>query len=107
MPAGFYLSNQPKNFDCILFWHLHKSLLEFSIPLYCVCVIRSVKLNGATKRHGRVWSTSCFVIASSRVQKLFQKIYIRMFCWFFSVSTNIFLISTTKCTIVPGRFPRW
>jgi len=107
MPAGFDLSNQPKDFDCISFWHIHKSLMEFNIPLYYVCVIRSVQLDQVTKRHSRVGITSFFVIASSGVQKLFQKTCIRMFCWFFSVSTNIFSISTTKCTIVPGRLPRW
>jgi glucan phosphorylase len=83
MPAGFYLSNQPKDFDYISFWHIRKSLVEFNIPLYYVCVIRSVQLNGVAKRHNRVVSTSFFVIASSRVQKLFQKTDIRMFCWFF------------------------
>jgi hypothetical protein len=58
MSAGFDLSNQPKDFDCISFWHIHKSLVEFNIPLYYVCVIRSVQLNEITKRHTRVGSTS-------------------------------------------------
>jgi hypothetical protein len=60
MPAGFDLSNEPKDFDCISFWHLRKSLVEFNIPLYHVCVIRSVQLNEITKRHSRVGSTSLF-----------------------------------------------
>ena len=63
MPEGFDLSNQPKDFDCILFWHIrvYKSLVEFNIPLYYVCVIRSVQLNEITKRHSRVGSTTLCV----------------------------------------------
>jgi len=60
MPAGFDLSNQPKDLDCISFWHIHKSLVEFNIPLYFVCVIRNVQLNEVTKRHSRVGGTFVF-----------------------------------------------
>jgi hypothetical protein len=44
MSAGFGLSDQPQDFDCISFWRIQETLVEFNIPMCYVCAIRSVQI---------------------------------------------------------------